>query len=142
MARILRHPVSMFACWYLVAFFAGVFALPTVAQAAFTPSVPASVPLAGAASAGGPADDAALDALRVSLENQVLQDKLSSLGISAPQVEERLGRLAAGERQAVLADLGSVQAGGDGVGALVGVALLVLIIILIVKLVNKEIVIK
>ncbi len=139
MVKLLRHPVTLFVCWYLSVFFAGIFALPAVAQAAFVSSVPPALPSAASAA---PADAAALDALRVSLEDQVLRDRLSALGVSAPRVEERLAGLSDAERQQVLADLGRIQAGGDAVGSLVGVALLVLIIILIVKLVNKEIVIK
>jgi hypothetical protein len=140
MIKILRHPVTLFACWYLSAFFAGIFALPAVAQAAFGPSVSPAVP--STATADPAAVDAALDALTVGLEDQVLRDRLLALGVSAAQVEERLGRLTAEERQTVLADISRIQTGGDAVGSLVGVALLVLIIILIVKLVNKEIVIK
>jgi hypothetical protein len=125
MSRLLRHPVSRLACWYLSAFLAGFLLLPAMAEAAFVPAAPA-------------ANEAVLADLKASLENDVLRAKLASLGVTPEQVSARVDGLTAAEKQVVLADLGQVQAGGDG---LVGLAVLIILIIIIVKLLHHDIVI-
>lgn len=127
MSKLLANPFARLACWYLSALFAGLFALPAVGHAALVPA------------ASAPADPSALAAVRASLEDDLLRERLSSLGVSADDVRARLDNLTADERQAVLADLSSVQAGGDGV---VGLLLVILLVIIIVKLLDKEIVIQ
>ena len=57
-------------------------------------------------------------------------------------IQARLDSLSSEERLAVMADVEKLQTGGDGVGSLVSLAVLVLIIILIIKLMDKEITIK
>lgn len=130
MRKILRYPVVRFVCWYLAFTFSGLFFLPAAAQAAF-------ISTSREALAGLDAD--ALTNLRTALENGVLKERLTNLGLSADEIRKRLDSLSTEERQAVLKDVDRIQAGGDGVVTLLVVVLLVL---LILKLMDKEIIIK
>jgi hypothetical protein len=58
---------------------------------------------------------------------QLLAKRLEALGIPADRVQERLGRLTAEERDALAARMDELPAGGDAIGALAFVALVLLI---------------
>lgn len=132
--RILYHPMSKAVCWYLALFLGGFLALPSLAAAAFLPSAAVDGSAVEAPSAGE-------EVLRA-LEEGILAERLADLGLSPEEAASRIGALTPEERQAVMADLDRLQVGGDGVGAVVGLAVLVLLVILIIKLLDKEIVIK
>ncbi|MDF1536464.1 MAG: PA2779 family protein [bacterium] len=133
MKKILEMPAVKVVCLYLVLVLSGAAALPSAAQAAFiSPSENALAQM----------DVTSVDGIRAALENELLTERLSALGLSSEEIRARLDSLTVQERQAVMADVGKLQAGGDGVGTLVSLAVLVLIIILIIKLMDKEITIK
>ena len=130
MRKVLRYPAFRIICWYLAFTLSGLFVLPATLQAAFVS--PSALTLADK-------DIDTLAAVREALEKDLLVEKLASLGLSPEEIKTRLDSLTPEERQAVLADIDHVQAGGDGVVTLLVVVLLV---ILILKLLDKEIVIK
>ncbi|UCF30008.1 MAG: PA2779 family protein [bacterium] len=132
MREILGSRIGNLIVWYLVTAFAGVFTVPAVAKAAFIPNAGRYV--------DGNADG--IDQLKQVLENELLRGKLSGLGLSQEEIAGRIDSLTAQERRAVLADLDRIQAGGDGLGTVLTVALIVLVVVLILKLLDKEIVIK
>jgi hypothetical protein len=111
-------------CWYLVFVLSGIVFLPGAVQAAFIPTTQGEL-------AGTSGD--LLAEVRNALEDQLLAEKLTALGLSPEEVQARLDALTLEERQAVMADLEKVQAGGD----LVGIAVLVLLVVLILKLMDK-----
>ena len=133
MRRILALPVVKALCLYLVLVLSGIAALPTAAHAAFIS--PSETVLADM-------DVTSIEGFRAALENDLLTERLEALGLSSEEIQARLDSLTDEERLAVMADVEKLQAGGDGVGSLVSLAILVLIIILIIKLMNKEIIIK
>ena len=132
MRKMNTNPFVRLACWYLVMALAGVFTVPAIAHAAFIPSTDKYI--------DGSVDE--LKELRKSLEDELLRERLLSLGLSADEVAERIDALTWEERQAVMADLERIQAGGDTLGTLLGIALIVLIVVLILKVLDKEIIIK
>jgi hypothetical protein len=73
-----------------------------------------------------------LQADRTALQQRLLQDdvrtELLSLGVSPESVENRINNLSPGERAQINARLDSLPAGGDGLGT---VALVLLILILL-----------
>ena len=133
MRRILTLPAVKAVCLYLVVVLSGAVALPSAAHAAFIS--PSENVLAGL-------DVTSLEGIRAALEDELLTERLTALGLSPEEIQVRLDSLTVQERQAVMADVEKLQAGGDGLGALVSLAVLVLIIILILKLMDKEITIK
>jgi hypothetical protein len=133
MRKILTLPIVKAVCLYLVIVLSGAVALPSAAYAAFIS--PSESVLAGV-------DVTSLEGIRAALEDELLTERLTALGLSPDEIQARLDSLTVQERQAVMADVEKLQAGGDGFGALISLAVLVLIIILILKLMDKEITIK
>ena len=80
--------------------------------------------------------------VRRALEHRLVAQKLRDYGVARAQVESRLAELS--DRD--LHDLASVSkglpSGSDGLGSLVTVLVIILLVIVILKLLNKEIVIK
>lgn len=130
MRNMFRYPAVRLICWYLALTLSGLFILPATAQAAFIS--PSEGTLAEM-------DVDAIAAVREALERGILTEKLTALGLSPDEIRTRLDALTPEERQAVLADVDQIQAGGDG---LVTLLLVVLLVILILKLMDKEITIK
>ena len=130
MKKMLRYPAVRLICWYLAFTLSGFVILPATVQAGFiSPSEGALAEM----------DVDALATMREALEKGILTEKLTALGLSADEITARLDALTPDERQAVLADMEQIQAGGNG---LVSLLLVVLLVILILKLMDKEITIK
>ena len=130
MKKMLRYPAVRLICWYLAFTLSGFVILPATVQAGFIS--PSEGTLAEM-------DVDALATMREALEKGILTEKLTTLGLSADEITARLDALTPDERQAVLADMEQIQAGGNG---LVSLLLVVLLVILILKLMDKEITIK
>ncbi|MBN2720882.1 MAG: PA2779 family protein [Proteobacteria bacterium] len=134
MRKMPGKPVCRLVCWYLVLFLSGAVLFPGTVRAAFVS--PSEGALAGM-------DGDVLSSVTLALEDELLSERLSRAGLSSEEIKARLESLSPDERQAVLDQLESLQAGGDGgIGTLVSLAVLILLVILIVKLLNKEIIIK
>lgn len=133
MRKILNVPITRLVCWYLALFLSGIVVVPSTVNAAFISS--SEITLSGI-------DSDVLNEVRLALENDLLAERLGELGLSSEEIKSRLDALSPDEHEAVLADMERIQAGGDGAGSLIGLAILVLLIILIIKLLDKEIVIK
>ncbi|MGD8353042.1 MAG: PA2779 family protein [Pseudomonadota bacterium] len=130
MKQMLCHPAVRLICWYLVFTLSGVFVTPLTAQAAFIS--PSQEILSGV-------KPGSLEAVKESLENGLLSEKLTALGLSPDEIRIRLDSLTPDERQAVIDDVDQIQAGGNGVVTLL---IIILLVVLILKLSDKEIIIK
>ena len=130
MRKVLRYPAFRVICWYLVFTLSGLFVLPATLQAAF---------ISPSAKTLAEKDIDRLADVREALENDLLAEKLTSLGLLPEEIKARLDSLTPEERQAVLTDIDHVQAGGNGIVTLL---IVILLVILILKLLDKEIVIK
>jgi hypothetical protein len=93
----------------------------------------------GTAEAGKRAGD--LDKIRAMLEQKIVLQKLLDYGVSTEEAMAKIGTMSDAEIHR-LASLGDRLAAGsdDALGALIGLAILVILIIVIMKLLNKEIV--
>jgi hypothetical protein len=108
----------------------GLFIMPAIVQAAFISTSEGTV---------ARMDVETLATVTEALENDFLTEKLAALGLDADEINARLDALTPEERQAVLADVDKIQSGGNGV---VTVLIIILLVVLILKLLDKEIVIK
>ena len=70
------------------------------------------------------------------LDKQAFQDALTKQGVSAEEVKERLAMLSPSQIEQLKTELDTVPAGEGAVGAIIGAALLVFIILLITDLVG------
>lgn len=139
MVRFLRK-----ACWF--ASLALVMALVTgtvttvkgvgEAQAAFIPSHSGEV---------GAVRGADLEKVRMALENKVVAQRLIDYGVSAADVKNKLSTMSDSDlhRLASVSDrLAGGADAGEAIGLLILVAVLVILIIVILKLANKEVIIR
>ena len=121
----LENPVTRFTACYLVLFFAGAFALPAVAEAAFITSP--ERPLEGVA-------PDAVAQVQAALEDEYIAERLSSMGLSFTEIQERLADLTVEERESIVSRIDTLQAGGDGI---VGLLIICVLVYFILKMTNK-----
>lgn len=88
------------------------------------------------------ARDADLIAVRRALENRVVARKLADYGVQTDQVEARLASMSDEDLHTLATASRGLPSGGDGLGVIVTLLIIVLLVILIMKLMNKEIVIR
>jgi hypothetical protein len=86
--------------------------------------------------------DADLVAARRALEHRLVAQKLRDYGVSPAEVEARLATMSDHDLHTLAAYSKGLPSGGDGVGALIGVLVVILLVIVILKLLNKEIVVR
>ncbi len=84
-----------------------------------------------------------LDKVQAILENRIVVQKLMDYGVSADEAMAKVRSMSDGElhRLASLADRAG-EGADDALGFLIGVAILVILVIVILKLVNKEVIIR
>jgi len=123
--NILTLPVTRWTAGYLVLFFAGVFALPPVVEAAFISSPKAHFE--------GMSPDA-IAQVQAALEDEYLAEHLCSLGLSPSEIQQRLSNLTIEERESILSRIDSLQAGGDGI---VGLLIICVLVYFILKMTDK-----
>jgi hypothetical protein len=86
--------------------------------------------------------DADLLALQRVLEHKVVAGKLRDYGVSPDEAQLRLAKLSDEELHQLASATRGLPTGGDGVGTLIGILIIVLLVIIILKLLNKEIIVR
>ena len=76
------------------------------------------------------------------LEHKLVVQKLHDYGVSPADVRARMDRMSDAEIHELASASRGLPSGGDGFGALIAILVIVICVIVIVKLMNKEIVIK
>lgn len=76
------------------------------------------------------------------LESRIVTQKLRDFGMTKEEAMAKVSELRPDDLHVLAGMIGKAPAGGDGVGVLIGLAVLALIVIVIVKLLDKEITIK
>ena len=128
--RTLRFATALFLLAVLTAFDV------TPALAGLAPSR-----LSGATTIASPRD-ADLLVVQRALENKIVAQKLRDYGVTPEAAGARLASLNDQELHQLATASAGLPSGGDGLGALVTVLVIVLLVIVILKLVNKEIVVR
>lgn len=118
----------------LVAYWCGIHSAP--ALAGLSPSRPSGVTEVSSVR------DADWIAVQRTLEHQVVAQKLRDYGVGPEQARLRLASLSDAELHQLASATKGLPTGGDGVGTLIGVLIVVILVIVILKLLNKEIVIR
>ena len=90
----------------------------------------------------GSVRDADLIAVQRTLEHRVVAQKLRDYGISPEQARLRLASLSDADLHQLASASKGLPTGGDGVGALIGILIVILLVIVILKLLNKEIIVR
>ena len=95
--------------------------------------------------AEGKADAAAGDLARMQafLEGKVVAQKLADYGVSPEEAVAKVKQMSAADLHRLASMTEKAAAGGDdGVGLLISVAILVILVIVILKLLDKEIIVR
>jgi hypothetical protein len=83
-----------------------------------------------------------INKIQRALENRLVADKLAAHGLKADEINGKLSQMNDEQIHMLAQASDNVLAGGDGVGLLIGVLLVILLVIVILKLLNKEIVVR
>ncbi|MEN3028188.1 MAG: PA2779 family protein [Aquificaceae bacterium] len=76
------------------------------------------------------------------LESKEVQEKLRAYGLTKEEVESRLSQLNDQQIHMLAKASDKVLAGGDGVALAIGVLLIAILLVVLLKLLNKEIIIR
>ena len=76
------------------------------------------------------------------LEHKVVAQKLRDYGVSADDTQLRLASMSDQDLHQLASASKGLPSGGDGTGAVIGVLLVVILVIVVIKLMNKEVVVK
>ena len=86
--------------------------------------------------------DADLLVVGRALEHRVVEQKLLDYGVTPDEVQARLATMSDEDLHTLATASAGLPSGGDGLGALVTILIIVLLVTVILKLMNKEIVVK
>lgn len=76
------------------------------------------------------------------LESKIVQDKLKAYGLSKEEIQEKLSQLSDDQIHTLAKASDKVLAGGDGIGLAIAVVVLLILVVILLKLLNKEIIIR
>lgn len=76
------------------------------------------------------------------LENKVVAEKLRAYGLTTAEIKDKLQNMTDEQIHMLSQASDRLLAGGDGLGFVIGILLIVLLVIVILKLVHKEVIIK
>lgn len=105
-----------------------------------SPAWAAMVPSRGSSDTALAAQE--IENIQLALENKLVREKLSAYGLSAEEVKAKLSSMTPAQIHMLSQASDDVLAGGDGVGAVIGVLIIIILVIIILKLLNHDIIIK
>jgi len=82
------------------------------------------------------------ETIQRALENKLVQEKLAAYGLTQEEINAKLQFMTDQQRHLLAQASEKVLAGGDGIGVVIGLLIITLLVIVILKLLDKEIVIR
>ncbi len=76
------------------------------------------------------------------LENKVVGQKLLDYGVAAADVQARLATMSDNDLHSLASASKGLPSGGDATGAVIGVLVVVILVIVILRLMNREVVVR
>jgi hypothetical protein len=86
--------------------------------------------------------DADVIAVQRALENKLVAQKLRDYGVAPADVQLRLATMSDEDLHTLATASKGLPSGGDALGTLIALLIIVLLVVVILKLMNKEIVVK
>jgi VIT1/CCC1 family predicted Fe2+/Mn2+ transporter len=80
--------------------------------------------------------------IQLALENEMVKAKLQAYGLTAEEVQQKLQDMDDQQISLLAQASDDILAGGDGIGFVIGVLVIILLVIVILKLMDKSIVVK
>jgi len=136
--------LKSFYCKPLVIYLAlAVLALSTVAGPAEAMFMPAPLHQGlSAASVEAPGRAADLMKIQTALESKIISQKLIDYGLTPEETMARVNKLSDEQIHQIATHTDSLQAGGDAIGFIVGLAIIALLVVVLIYLVQGRIEIK
>lgn len=95
--------------------------------------------------AGSLSIDSAVDIskIRTFLESKIVQQRLADFGLTGEEISSRLGQLSPDQLHRIATHIDQLDSGGDSaLGVLISLLVIVILIIVVLKLMNRQIIIK
>ena len=128
--RALRFAVSLFLLLYWVALHVA------PAAAGLVPSQPTGTTSIASSR------DADLVAVKRALEIKLVRQKLEDYGVTPSEVESRLATMSDQDLHTLASTARGLPSGADGLGVLVTVLIIILLVIVILKLLNRQVIVR
>lgn len=132
--RFFPRPLRFWTALVMLVYWCGIDAAP--AAAGLAPSQPTVVTVIASTR------DADLVVVQRALENRIVAQKLQDYGVAPREVQARLASLGDRDLHTLATASRGLPSGGDATGALIGLLIVVILVIVILKLMNKEIIVK
>lgn len=78
--------------------------------------------------------------VKEALENKLVAERLTALGYSAEEIDQRLAQLSSAELHELASQIDTLTVGGDALGAVIALLIIVILVIVILKLTDTRIV--
>ncbi|HXY55386.1 MAG TPA: PA2779 family protein [Nitrospirota bacterium] len=140
MKTILRAYYSKPLVIYLVTSLLSLTMFSGPAEAMFVPAAPQQGFTGSTAESAGRA--AELAKIQAALESKVVQQKLKDYGLTPEEAMARINKLSDDQIHQFATNTEAVQAGGDGVEALIGLVILAILVVVLIYLLQHRIEIK
>lgn len=88
------------------------------------------------------ARDADMLVAQRALENKIVAQKLRDYGMTAADAQLKLANMSDHDLHALASASKGLPSGGDGTGALIGVLVVIILVIVVIRLMNKEVVVR
>lgn len=121
--------------WLVLLCFTALSLLPMPARAALIESR-----LSGEPVSGQRAQD--LETVRSALEREIVAQRLADYGLSVVEIRGKLNSLTDAQLHQLASVSDSLAEGGDGLGLVVTVLVIVLLVVVILKLMDKEVIVR
>ncbi|MCC7201209.1 MAG: PA2779 family protein [Nitrospirae bacterium] len=139
MAKKLGILLGRSITFYLVAAMLLIASIPSQSAAMFISSDVVST------AAVSPVVDSASDIAKVStfLESKIVKQRLADFGLTSEEISSRLSRMSADQLHQIASHIDQVDSGGDSaLGIIMALLVIAILVIIVMKLMGREIIIK
>ncbi len=125
-----RGLVTYLSIWILVLGFA---------QNSMAMLIPSELPQAQAESVAQ--RDLELRKIQSLLESKLVSQRLSDLGFTAQEIQQRLAHLPDGQIHQLAQHLDSLQTGGDGLGIIIAILVIAILVVILIQITGHKVIV-
>ncbi len=125
-----RGLVTYLSIWILVLGFA---------QNSMAMLIPSELPQAQAESVAQ--RDLELRKIQSLLESKLVSQRLSDLGFTAQEIQQRLAQLPNGQVHQLAQHLDSLQTGGDGLGIIIAILVIAILVVILLQITGHKVIV-
>jgi len=124
-------------------FWTGILVVLSMSALDFSPALAALVPSrTTGVTAVTSARDADMLVAQRALENKIVAQKLRDYGVSPEEAQVRLANMSDEDLHTLASASRGLPSGGDGTGAIIGILVVVILVIVVLRLMNREVIVK